>query len=91
MDSGDIANYWGNGYFLVLKFANNDGVDPANITVAGTPLDSDLSGVWMIGKEDPEAEGGIKKAQKITVVTTDGENTLSQDYDLTGIIYIPAN
>ena len=91
MNSGDIASYWGDGYFLVLKFENNDGVDPANITVAGTPLDADLSGVWMIGKEDPEVEGGLKTASKITVVTMDGEHTLSQDYDLTGITFVPAN
>ena len=85
LDSGDIANYWGNGYFVALKFANTDGVAPENITVAGTPLDSDLNGVWMVGKINEDTT--IKRAEKLTVVTTDGEHTLTQDYDLSGLIF----
>ena len=87
LDSGDIANYWGNGYFLALHFDNVDNVAPENITVAGTPLDADLEGVWLIGQERDDE---LKKASKITIVTTDGEgHELSQDYDLTGLTFAP--
>lgn len=77
----------------MLKFENNDegqGVEPSNITVAGTPLDDDLLGVWMIGKIDPDTTE-LKTAKKITISTTNGEYTLDQDYDLTGITFVPSN
>lgn len=83
LSEGDIADYWGNGYFLVLSFVDTDNVGPENITVAGTPLDSDLLGVWMIANDDKS-----KVAQTLTIVTTDGENTLSQEYDLTGLTLV---
>lgn len=87
MDSGEIANYWGNGYFLVLKFEDQDGVEPENITVAGTPLDSDMLGVWMIGKFDENDQ--LKKGKSLPVVVTTDEYTRTQNYDLTGLTFEP--
>ena len=39
----------------------------------------------MVGKINEDTT--IKRAEKLTVVTTDGEHTLTQDYDLSGLIF----
>ena len=78
LSTGDIADYWGAGNFIALKFTDTDNVGPENIQVGLknlVALDSDFNGVWKVESN----------TQKLRVVTTDGENTLTQEYDLTGL------
>lgn len=85
LSTGDIADYWGEGYFIALKFVDNDGVAPENIKISNVPLDADMNGIWQLGKI--QGDGTTKKAEKLTIVTTDGENTLTQDYDISGLVF----
>lgn len=86
LTTGDIVDTWGEGYFIALKFANIDenatsvriGLKPS----AGSGLveiidDPDKNGVFKITDKD---------AQVFTVVSSDGSNTVTTDYDLTGLV-----
>lgn len=85
LDEGEIADYWGAGNFLALKFANPDpkatsvkvGLDPSE----GSGL------VELLG--DPDMNGVFKITDKATqvfkVVTTDGTKTTTQAFDLSGL------
>lgn len=84
INSGSLADYWGPGYFLALKFSD---IDPALETVkvgltpsqgSGLlPLDEDLNGSFKITD---------KNTQRVTVEYTDGETTKTDYYRLTGLV-----
>lgn len=86
LDSGDIADYWGDGNFVALKFADLDpnatsvkvGLDPSQgsglVEILGDP---DLNGVFKITD---------KTSQVFKVVTTVGDGRTKTDtYDLSGL------
>lgn len=82
--SGALARDWGEGYFMALKFTDNDD-GAADLTVGmwpsqGTgllPLDEDMDGVFKVTDKD---------AQKFRTMATDGVgNTKVTDYDLSGL------
>ena len=83
LTSGQLVTDWGEGYFLSLKFTKNN----AKITdikvgldwSAGSgmqSLDPDMLGVFKITNKD---------AQKFVVISTDGEVSFKQTYDLSGL------
>lgn len=85
LDEGAIASDWGDGNFIALKFGNIDpkatsvkvGLDPSQ----GSGLveiinDPDKNGVFKITNKD---------TQKFKVVITDGTDTQTQTYNLSGL------
>ena len=85
LDDGEIAGYWGNGNFLALKFSGFD----ANATSVKVGLNpSEGSGLVEI-LTDPDKNGVFKvtnkETQEFVVVTTDGVNTMTQRFDLSGL------
>ena len=83
LTSGQLVTDWGEGYFLSLAFTKNNakitdikvGLDPS----AGSglvSLDADMLGVFKISN---------KNAQKFVVISTDGEVSFKQTYDLSGL------
>ena len=77
-------NTWGEGYFMALKFTDNDD-GSADITVGPWPsqgsglvaLDEDMDGVFKVTDKD---------AQVFRTMATDGVgNTKVTDYDLSGL------
>lgn len=86
IDSGTLANDWGAGNFLVLKFTADDWDDYTSLKVGLTP--SEGSGLVEAIK-DPDKNGVFKitdkTKQKFTVIASDGENTVTQYYDLSGL------
>lgn len=84
LTTGDIAQYWGEGYFIALKFSNINkeatkvmaGMDPSQGSGL-VPLDKDLNGVWKITDKD---------TQVFKVVQYKGEEVLTtQTIDLSGL------
>lgn len=85
LNSGDIADYWGAGNFVALKFS---GIDEAATSVKVGLDPSQSSGlVELLG--DPDMNGVFKVTDKNTqvfkVVSTDGTHTKTQTFDLTGL------
>ncbi len=86
LDSGDLVDAWGEGNFLCLKFEDFDpnatsvlvGLEPSygNGLVDILP-DPDHDGAWKITDKDN---------QVFRVVTSDGTNTVTKDYTLSGLI-----
>ena len=80
--TGALATDWGPGYFMVLKFANND----PNVTSIKVGLDPSVSSglVEIIG--DPDMNGVFKVTDKdeqvFKVVYSDGYTSNSLTYDL---------
>ena len=86
LSSGDIADYWGAGNFLALKFAPGDegavvkvGLDPSQGSGL-VPLDEDLNGVFKVTDKD---------IQVFMVETTKDGETLRQEFDLSGLVLEP--
>lgn len=83
MDVGNaITNVWGAGYFLAVKFSNLYS-GATSVKVGLTPsVSSGL--VELLG--DPDMNGVFKitdpTTQKLTVVTSDGEHSFTQYFDL---------
>ena len=83
LTSGQLVTDWGEGYFLSLKFTkNNDkitdikvGLDPS-VSSGLVSLDEDMLGVFKITDKDD---------QKFVVISTDGEVSFKQSYDLSGL------
>ena len=83
LTSGQLVTDWGEGYFLSLKFTKNNakitdikvGLDPS-VSSGMQSLDPDMLGVWKITD---------KNAQKFVVISTDGEVSFKQTYDLSGL------
>lgn len=88
LDEGSLVDTWGAGNFLVLKFED---IDP-NATSVKVGLDpSQGSGLVEI-IDDPDKNGAFKITDKDTqvfkVVTTDGEHTTTQTFDLSGLTVV---
>ena len=83
LTSGQLVTDWGEGYFLSLKFTKNNakitdikvGLDPS-VSSGLVSLDPDMLGVFKITDKD---------AQKFVVISTDGEVSFKQTYDLSGL------
>lgn len=86
LESGQLVTDWGEGYFMALKFANEDisysgimvGLYPSE-GVGMLPLDSDMDGVFKVTDKD---------TQMLKVVTTDGTHTQTDLYDLSGLTLV---
>lgn len=84
LSTGPIADYWGEGYFMALKFTDNDegeatikvGMKPSASDMGLVELDEDMNGVFMVTN---------KASQKLVVETSDGTYTAIQEYDLSGL------
>ena len=83
LTSGQLVTDWGEGYFLSLKFTKNNakitdikvGLDPS-VSSGLVSLDPDMLGVFKITDKD---------AQKFVVISTDGDVSFKQTYDLSGL------
>ena len=82
---GELADYWGAGNFLALKFDDID-ADATSVMVGLDP--SEGSGLVEI-INDPDKNGAFKitnkNTQKFKVVQTVGDRTLTQTFDLSGL------
>lgn len=86
LETGDLVDAWGEGYFLALKFSDipdtatsvKVGLDPSyGNGLVEIITDPDRNGAWKI--TDPDE-------QVFKVVTTDGTNTVEKTYDLSGLV-----
>ena len=82
--TGSLADVWGEGYFIALAFstsnANTDKIFVAILPTEGAgwqKLDEDLAAVIKVTNKD---------TQKIYVRSTDGVNTITQNFDLSGLV-----
>ena len=83
LESGQLVTDWGEGYFMALKFANED-LDYSHIQVGLYPsegvgmvtLDSDMDGVFKVTDKDN---------QVLRVITRDGSISTTDDYILSGL------
>lgn len=81
LTSGQLVTDWGEGYFLSLKFTNNDatvtsikvGLDPSASQMEPQELDADMNGVFKITDKD---------TQKFLVISSNGTLTRTDTYDL---------
>lgn len=84
LDEGALVDTWGAGNFIALKFSDI----PATATSVKVGLDpSQGSGLVEI-IDDPDKNGAFKvtsTTQKFKVVVTDGTNTKTTVYDLSGL------
>lgn len=74
LSAGEIADYWGAGNFIALKFTLPEGLEPEDVQVGlknPVALDSDLNGVWKVESN----------TQKLRVII-DGK---TKEYDLSGL------
>lgn len=74
LSAGEIADYWGEGNFIALKFTLPEGVNPEDVQVGlknPVALDSDLNGVWKVENN----------SQKLKVII-DGQ---TKEYNLSGL------
>lgn len=87
LSTGDIAQHWGAGYFIALKFSEIDeeatkvmaGMDPSQSSGL-VPLDEDKNGVWKITNKD---------TQVLKVVQYKDEEVIStQTIDLSGLTLV---
>ena len=85
VDSGALADRWGAGNFIALKFEDLD-PDATSVKVGLDP--SEGSGLVEI-IDDPDKNGAFKvtdkNEQKFKVVQKVGEKTLTQTFDLSGL------
>lgn len=85
LSSGALAQQWGAGHFLALKFSGLD----ANATSVKVGLDPSQSSGLVEITTDPDKNGAFKITDKANqvfkVVTTDGTNTRVQIFDLSGL------
>ena len=80
-----ITSYWGEGNFLAFKVAN---IPSEAISVKVGLVPSEGSGMVEI-IDDPDKNGIFKiadKSQKFAIVTSDGENTHTKYFDLSGVV-----
>lgn len=83
LDSGELVTTWGAGNFIALKFEVPDvatsckvGLEPSRGSGL-VELDEDKDGVFKVSDKD---------GQKFVVVTTDGEYTLTQKFDMSELV-----
>lgn len=86
VDSGALADGWGAGNFLALDLSSNDFDDLTSVKVGMEP--SAGSGLVEL-INDPDKNGVFKVTdkynQKFVIVSTDGKNTVTQKYALSGL------
>ena len=83
LTSGQLVKDWGAGYFLSLAFTKNNakitdikvGLEPS-VSSGLVSLDADMLGVFKITNKD---------TQKFVVISTDGDVSFKQTYDLSGL------
>ena len=79
IDSGSLADVWGDGYFIALTFTPNSHTVKTQVAILPTEgagwqtLDEDMACVFKVTN---------KNTQKIYVRATDGVNDITQVYDL---------
>lgn len=85
LSTGTLANDWGAGNFMALKFSGIDeratsvkvGMDPSQSSgLVEIINDPDLNGVFKVTNKD---------TQRFKVVVTDGHNRTVQTFDLSGL------
>lgn len=84
LDEGSLVDTWGAGNFIALKFTNI----PASATSVMVGLDPSQSSGLVELINDPDKNGAFKvtnTSQKFKVVVTDGTNTVTTEYDLSGL------
>lgn len=85
LDSGAIAEHWGEGYFMALQLADID--ERATSVLVGMDP-SEGSGLIEI-IDDPDKNGVFKVTDKnvqvFKIVSSDGTNVTTDTYDLTGL------
>ena len=85
LTSGQLVTDWGEGYFLSLKYTNNDasvnsikvGLNPSASQMEPQELDSDMNSVMYITDKD---------TQKLLVISSDGTVTRTDTYDLSELV-----
>lgn len=85
LTSGQLVTDWGEGYFLSLKFTNNDasvnsikvGLQPSASQMDLQELDEDMNCVYKITDKD---------AQRFLVRSSDGTVTRTDSYDLSELV-----
>ena len=84
--SGALARDWGEGYFVVLKWASSA---PSGVTSEKVGLDPSMGSGLVEAINDPDHNGVFKVTNKATqdfVVVLDGESGMqNQRYDLSGL------
>lgn len=84
IDSGSLADFWGPGYFLALKFTVSD-----LATSVKVGLNPSVSSGLVEIIDDPDKNGAFKisnkELQKVIVITTDGETIFKEYFDLSGL------
>ena len=82
LDTGEIADYWGAGNFIALKFS--DIPESATSVKVGLEPSEGTGLVELIN--DPDKNGVFKVTNRFTqnfkIVTTDGTKTTTQIFDL---------
>lgn len=85
-ENADLVKTWGEGYFVALKFTNIDS-RATSVRVGLNPSQS--SGLVEI-IDDPDKNGVFKitdkDSQKFRIISSDGTNSVTTDYDLTGLV-----
>lgn len=82
LDSGALATDWGEGNFMALKFTVPSGATSCKVGLSPSvssglvELDDDKDGVFKVTDKD---------TQKFVIVTTNGQYTLTQEFDLSGL------
>lgn len=82
LDSGALVTGWGEGNFIALKFTVPSGVTSCKVGLSPSvssglvELDNDKDGVFKVTNKD---------TQKFVIVTTNGQYTLTQEFDLSGL------
>lgn len=82
IDSGSLADVWGEGYFIALTFTPNASAKSVYVAILPSEgagwqkLDEDLACVFKVTN---------KATQKIYCKAIDGESTITQEYDLSGL------
>lgn len=85
LTSGQLVTDWGEGYFLSLKYTNNDasvnsikvGLNPSASQMEPQELDNDMNSVMYITDKD---------TQKLLVISSDGTVTRTDTYDLSELV-----
>lgn len=82
LDSGQLVTDWGEGNFMALKFTVPSGATSCKVGLSPSEgsglveLDDDKDGVFKVTNKD---------TQKFVIVTTNGQYTLTQEFDLSGL------
>lgn len=84
-----LVETWGEGYFVALKFTNID----SRATSVRVGLDPSQSSGLVEIIDDPDKNGVFKITNKDTqvfeIISSDGSNSVTTTYDLTGLVLDP--